>query len=341
MFLATHGSHAYGLNTPISDIDIKGVAVPPRRYLHGFADAFEQAESKDPNMVVYEIRKFFRLAADSNPNIIEVLWTDESDWRVITPAGRRLVEARSLFLSRKAKHTFCGYAVSQLKRIKTHRRWLVNPVKEPPTRAEFGLPERTVIPSDQLDAAFAAVQKKLDTWNLGDLSGIDPATRIAVQGAMAEMLAESKISAEATYAAAARTVGYDENFIRLLDLERQHKARKTEWEQYQHWKATRNPARAEIEAKYGYDAKHAMHLVRLLRMAREILTTGAVVVKRPDREELLAIRSGAWSYDQLIEWAERQDAELQVIAKSSPLPHAPDRAKLDDLCMSIVEEALA
>mgnify|MGYP001607055563 CR=1 FL=1 len=46
--------------------------------------------------------------------------------------------------------------------------------------------------------------------------------------------------------------------------------------------------------------KHAMHLVRLMRMCKEILITCEVVVKRPDREELLAIRNGAWSYYKLI-----------------------------------------
>jgi len=45
-----------------------------------------------------------------------------------------------------------------------------------------------------------------------------------------------------------------------------------------------------LEAKFGFDTKHAMHLIRLLRMAREILETGVVHVKRPDAEELSAIR---------------------------------------------------
>src|ERR1039458_5020213 len=35
-------------------------------------------------------------------------------------------------------------------------------------------------------------------------------------------------------------------------------------DQYNGWKAQRNPKRAELEAKFGYDTKHAMHLVRLM-----------------------------------------------------------------------------
>ena len=50
ILLVTHGSHAYGLNTPTSDLDIKGIAIPPREYFLGFANSFEQAIQNDPDM---------------------------------------------------------------------------------------------------------------------------------------------------------------------------------------------------------------------------------------------------------------------------------------------------
>lgn len=342
ILLVTHGSHAYGLNTPTSDIDLKGVAIAPREYYLGFAQRFEQAESKDPfDMVVYELQKFLSLAADCNPNIIEVLWADESTYRVLTPLGRRLVDAREKFLSRKARFTFSGYAHAQLKRIQLHYRWLKSPPSHKPTRAEFNLPERTLIPADQLAAAQAAIQKKLASWNLDDMSGIDPASRIAIQNAMAAMMAEMKVSSDGAWQGAARVLGYDENFIALLDRERHYTARAREWEQYENWKANRNPKRAELEAKYGFDSKHGMHLVRLMRMCKEILETNRVQVKRPDREELLAIRNGAWSYDQLIAWAEDQEKEMEALYKKSTLPHGPDRKALDALCVDLTEASLA
>jgi hypothetical protein len=54
---------------------------------------------------------------------------------------------------------------------------------------------------------------------------------------------------------------------------------------------------AEDEVKYGYDCKHAYHFVRLIRMCKKILTTGKVIVKRLDLDELLHIRNGSWTYD--------------------------------------------
>lgn len=339
ILLTKHGSQAYGTSLPTSDLDVKGVAVPPRDYFHGFVQRFEQAESKDPDLVVYDIRKFCNLAADCNPNIIEVLWTDPSDWLQVAPAGLELVEARSLFLSRKAKHTFSGYAAAQLKRIRTHNRWLLHPPAAPPTRAEFGLPEHSVISSDDHAAALAAMQKQVESWDV-DFAPLDKSERIALEGKIANTLAEMRIGSDEKWDIAGRTLGFSENFIDALARERRYRTAQREWEQYLSWQKTRNAARAELEAKYGYDTKHGMHLVRLMRMCREILETGRVIVKRPDADELLAIRHGAWSFEQLVEWAEREDTALTEVAKSSALPHSPDRKKLDAVCARIVESML-
>jgi hypothetical protein len=83
-----------------------------------------------------------------------------------------------------------------------------------------------------------------------------------------------------------------------------------------------------------------MHLVRLMRMAKETLVTGKVIVKRPDAQELLEIRNGAWTYEQLIEYANKEQAALIELEKTSPLPKSPDRVKIDKLCQDMVELGL-
>lgn len=339
ILLVKSGSQSYGTSLPTSDLDVKGVAVPPREYFHGFLKVFEQAEQTKPDLVVYDIRKFFRLAADCNPNIVEVMWTDPNDWLQMTEPGLMLVNARALFLSRKAKHTFSGYAAAQLKRIRGHNRRLRNPPTAPPVRADFGLPESSVISSDDRDAAEAAIQKKIDEWGL-DLESLTRPEKIALEGKIAATLAEMQIGADEQWCAASRVLGFSENFIEAMKNERRYRTVQREWAQFQDWKKNRNPERAAMEAQFGMDCKHAMHLVRLTKMCREILTTSKVIVKRPDAEELLSIRNGAWTYEQLVEWAEREDAELEEVAKTSLLPHAPDRAKLDQLCQTIVESVI-
>ena len=295
IYVTKHGSQAYGLATPTSDLDIKGVLVPPSEYYFSFLKKIEQIEEREPNdLVIFEIRKFFELAANCNPNIIEILNTAEDDVLYSTYEGERLRQIRDRFLSQKAKFTFSGYAYAQLKRIEGHHRWMTNPPQPPKTRAELGLPEH----KDWADKFVTEAGEGL------------------------------KIGAEIT---------------ELINTERVWRESRKQWEHYQEWRANRNPARAELEEKFGYDTKHGMHLVRLMRMGEEILTTGKVIVKRPDREELLAIRNkGLWSYEKLIEYAEAMNEKLDNIYKAgtSPLPKEPDRCALDRECQALQEAAL-
>jgi predicted nucleotidyltransferase len=320
--------------------------------------------------VVYGIRKFFKLAADCNPNIIEVLFGDESGHVLTTKYSRYLVERRDLFLSAKAKFTFSGYAFSQLKRIKTHRRWLLNPPKKKPERSDYGLPERTVIPADQLKAAESLIKRQVEGWIFLDddlpreiLESVRKHTVHALRDIWAALAADCYVLEDGVYRpfvapvdefddpdldriehAAGKTLGYDSNFLELLDRERHYRGAIKQWKQYQGWKANRNPARAELEMKFGYDTKHAAHLKRLLDMAKEIMTEGRVIVKRPNAEELLAIREhGVWAYDRLIEWAENRQKELEALyeAGESPLPKKPNAKRLDALCQHLVEWRLS
>jgi hypothetical protein len=197
------------------------------------------------------------------------------------------------------------------------------------------------VPGDHLKSANAAIRSKIDHWSADYLDGLEPDARIAITNKFSEHLAELSVaSAEDLWPAAARTLGMSDNLIEAMKRERTYEGAKREWDNYQTWKKNRNPARAELEAKFGYDCKHAMHLVRLLKSCREILETGKVIVKRPDAAELLTIRNGAWSYERLVEWAERQDAELQELATKSVLPKAPDIERIDRELVEIVSEGI-
>ncbi|HJL18226.1 MAG TPA: nucleotidyltransferase domain-containing protein [Sandaracinaceae bacterium LLY-WYZ-13_1] len=299
VFETLHGSRAYGLAREGSDTDLKGVVVGPRAWYFGFEAAPEQIEL-GPDHVRYEVRKLLRLAAASNPSILEILFADEADHRVVTPAGEKLLAARPKMLSQRVADTFGGYALSQLARIRRHRRWLLEPPEHEPTRADFGLPERAVIPRDQLGAAEA----------------------LQARGA----LSDDELSPR---------------FLAILDRERRYRAARKEWTQYRHWQTHRSPARAALEAAHGYDTKHAMHLVRLSRMAVEILATGRVRVRRDhDRDELLAVRDGAWTYDELMAEVDALKAAIRDAKAKSTLPEVPDEEALNAASVAIVGEVL-
>jgi predicted nucleotidyltransferase len=335
LFLAKGGSHAYGTSTPESDLDLRGVGTAPKNYYHGFAFTWNEATQHEPtDLVIFEVTKYFSLAADCNPNVIEMVWQDPADYLLLTPAAEKMLAARDLFVSKKAKFTFSGYAFQQLKRINTHYRWLKNPPKKEPTREDFDLPTQPKLPKDQMAAAMDMIKKHVQSWE-PDMADVDPAVRVMLQTKFEQTLLEM-VTADKEILSA-RSLGFSENFLEMLGKERAYKGARTDWESYQRWKANRNEKRAELEAKFGYDTKHAMHLVRLLRMAEEILLIGKVVVKRPDAEELLAVRRGAWTYEALVEWAAAQEKKMESLYETSKLPHSADRVKLDKLCNEVVE----
>ena len=72
-------------------------------------------------------------------------------------------------------------------------------------------------------------------------------------------------------------------------------------------------------------------------MAVEILSKGDVLVRRPDARELLAVRSGALTFDALLDQAKALGAQLKPLAESSPLPLRPDEPHLNSLCADLVE----
>lgn len=228
IFLSKSGSHSYGTAVATSDMDLRGVAIPPPEYFLGFFHNFEQARWVNQDTVIYDIRKFIKLAMDCNPSILELLFTSPEDWILIHPLMKTIIDQREKFLSTRVKFTFSGYAVSQINKLKAS---MVRP------------PERV------------------------------------------------------------------------------------------------NPVRAELIQKFGYDTKDAMHVVRLLRMGKEILKGEGVQVRRSDAEELIAIRNGAWSLSDLLGYAEAMEAELNDLYAKSPLPSAPDKIALDALCRDIVQKS--
>jgi hypothetical protein len=124
------------------------------------------------------------------------------------------------------------------------------------------------------------------------------------------------------------------------DAERAYRAAAKHWSNYQKWLANRNPARAELETHFGYDTKHAMHLLQLLRMGEEILREGAVRVLRPAAEWLFTVRNGALTYDQVLTLAAEQRARLAATIAGSPLPEEPDERAANALLVELQREHL-
>ena len=339
IFLTKVGSQAYGLATEDSDTDRAGVCIPTDKsyYIGMGINKFEQKDkgwSEPGDRVVYDLRKAMNLMADANPNMLDLLFVSKKSIEVIKRPWKDILKHRDKFLSKKVRYTYSGYAYSQLKRIQRHRGYLLNPPSHEPTREEFGLPsDRKLVTTDEM-GAFEWLLSKLIAGSV-EATKLSEETKEEISHLNYVGMVQSS-NLEDTAQAVKLVTGAPDGFIESVMREKKYRGAMSQYRSYNDWKASRNPKRAEMESKYGYDAKHAMHLVRLMRMGVEILKTGVVNVKRPDREELLSVRNGAWPYDMLVDYMAEKDLEMKELYKTSFLPKNPDRVFLDELCQQII-----
>ncbi|MCH9651894.1 MAG: nucleotidyltransferase domain-containing protein [Deltaproteobacteria bacterium] len=367
IFVTLAGSQAHGTARAGSDVDLRGVCIAPLKVRLSLFEKFEQSEAplegelwttvrerllRHPTAsaaletkvesVVFDLGKFVGLLAVANPNFLEILFADERDWVFETPWWRRLHEQRHRFLTQKVQQTFLGYALAQLKRIKTHRGWLLTPPKAKPSRQDFGLPETSTLNQDDQRRIGQGIEEKLRDYGFDatDLPGPDrSALKQNLRAFWVDSLgAKEEELEERIRAVAGRAVSLPPEVISTLNAERKYRAALKHWQSYQAWKGHRNRDRAELERKFGYDTKHAMHLVRLMRMGLEALQTGDLLIRRPDAEELNSIRQGAWEYDRLLEQAEGLQARIRAAVQETSLPADIDRAAVDELTLDLLSE---
>lgn len=113
------GSHAYGLNTPTSDVDRLQFAAAPTVAFHGLRLPVDKAatrEHKSPDITVHEAGKAVSLLLKSNPTVSEVLWL--GSYEILTPLGQELIDLRDrLLCAPRVRNAYLGYANQQFQRL--------------------------------------------------------------------------------------------------------------------------------------------------------------------------------------------------------------------------------
>jgi len=231
ILLGYAGSISHGTFVPstdpnsIDDIDIMGICIAPLNCYFGLHN-FEHKviQYKEWDSTIYEIRKYFNLLLKQNPNVLSLLWLNDHNYIYKSEIGQLIIDNRRLFSSKRAYHSFNGYAYAQLKRM----------------------------------------------------------THFKFEGYM-------------------------------------------------------GAKRKGLVEKYGYDCKNAAHLIRLQKMCLEYLGDGELHVFRHDAEQLLEIKRGEWTLEQVQTEADRLFKLIEEAYVRTPLPHSPDYNKIEDLLMNILQ----
>lgn len=334
LFECISGSRAYGTDLPTSDTDIRGVFMLPQTDLYGL-HYVEQVNDAKNDVIFYELRRFVELLSKNNPNILELLCAPADCILYKHPLFDRLQPAD--FLSKLCRDTFAGYAVSQIKKARGLNKKILNPLpKERKSLLNFcyiltgqgSLPVADWLTDRQWNQANCGL---VNIPHARDVYAVfyDETVTLSFQGIIN--------NAESTEVSLSSVPKELEPVAHLYVNHDGYSSYCKDYREYWEWVEKRNDARYQNTLDHGknYDAKNMMHTFRLLDMATEILDTGRVIVRRPNRDELLKIRAGAFEYDDLIVQAEQKVAQVDVAAANSLLPAHPDLVRINQLLVEM------
>jgi uncharacterized protein len=337
LFEVISGSKAFGLDTPTSDTDIRGVYFLPKSQFFGL-DYIPQIANETNDEVYYELGRFVDLLYKNNPNILEMLATPEPCILYKHPvmAQLRLED----FLSKMCKDTFAGYAISQIKKARGLKKKIVNPMPE--TRK--GILDFCYI-FEGYEAILVEKWLKNKQINQKDCGLVD----IPHSKGMYAMFHDSEhqlgykgiVQKENANDIALSSIAKGEKVVAYLHFNKDaYSVYCKEYKEYWEWIEKRNDERYNTNQQHGknYDSKNMMHTIRLLQTAVQILSKGTLDIQVPNRTELLAIKNGDLEYDDLLVLADKLIEEVEHFYSTSTLPDSPDKVKIEAILVEMRSE---
>ncbi|MEO1259790.1 MAG: nucleotidyltransferase domain-containing protein [Bacteroidota bacterium] len=333
LFESIAGSKAYGTDLPSSDTDHKGVFILPKKNFYGLNYIPQVSDERNDN-VYYEIGRFIDLLSKNNPNMLELLAMPEDCILFQHPVFQKIKPA--LFISKLCQKTFAGYAISQIKKARGLNKKIVNPVdKERKSILDFcyivkghgSVPLKKWLSENKL---------KQENCGLVNIPHFKDAYAVFYDPKFKGIMHKENSNEVSLSSIPKGMVS-----IGILSFNKDgYKTYCKDYREYWDWVEKRNEERYKNTLSHGknYDAKNMMHTFRLLDMAEEIAQYGKIFVRRPNRDFLLEIRSGAFSYEELLERAEKKIKNIEKLYHHSSLPEKPDLEKINQLLSGIREE---
>lgn len=310
MFLTLGGSHAYGTSTPTSDVDIRGCAMNNASEIVGLSN-FEQFVETTTDTTIYAFNKLISLLLNCNPNTIEMLGCKPEHYIYMTDAGREFINNRKMFLSKRALHSFGGYANQQLNRLENAlaRDHLSQAKKEEHIR-------RSMLNS------VASFESRYTNFEAGSIK---------------------------LYTDLSQREDWDQEIFADIHLEhfpaRQFNSMMNDlhnvigtYEKLNH----RNHKKDDAHLN-----KHAMHLVRLYLMCIDILEKEEIVTYREaDHDLLMSIRNGVYQNEdstykpEFFEMIADLKKRLDYAKENTSLPNHPDMKQVEEFVMCVNKKAI-
>ncbi|RKS97573.1 DNA polymerase beta superfamily protein [Chryseobacterium defluvii] len=348
LFEAISGSRSFGLATENSDTDIRGVYYLPKEEFYGL-NYTPQISNETNDITYFEIGRLVELLQKNNPNILEILASPEDCILRKNPLMGLLKPED--FLSKLCKDTFAGYAVSQIKKAKGLNKKILNPIdKERKSILDFCyvLQNHGSVPLKKWLSEFPSAggvsvgrgglsQEKCGLVSVDNTKGMfavfyDESGNLGYKGI---------IQNEEANQVSVSSVPKEEKSIAYLfcNLDAYSTYCK-DYREYWKWVLERNEDRYNVNQQHGqnYDSKNMMHTIRLLQSCEHIFKTGSLQIRVDNRDELLDIKAGNWSYEAVMKKAEDLIQSIEHYYSISTLPDYPDLKRTEKILVKIREE---
>lgn len=308
MLLTLGGSHAYGMETEHSDLDVRGIAFNSKDEVL-LGEDFEQVVDVTTDTSIYSFNKMIQLLTSNNPNTIEILGCKPEQYLYVTSLGRELLNNRKMFLSQICIHTFGGYASSQLRRMENKVARLVSQSEN----------EAYILKSIQ--------NAQYDFRNRYYPQG-DGDVKLYVDVAVQE--------------------GYDTEIFMDMKLQHYPlRDWAGMWNEMKAIVSSYNKIGMRNEKAISHNklGKHMAHLIRLYMMCIDILEKEEIITYRANEHDLLmSIRNGEYLddnrqptaefYDLLNEYEKR----FEYAKENTALPQVPDYKRINEFKLYVNEK---
>jgi uncharacterized protein len=373
LFETIVGSQAYGTQTPTSDIDKKFVYILPMDFILG--TGYVEQINVHADYTGWEIRRFLELMGSNNPTVLELLNSPEDCIVHKHPLFDLILEHKDDFITKVCKDSFGGYARQQIKKAKglnkkqnwekdkvtrkdlldfcyviqgektiPWKKWnagkydekFIGAVNVPNARDIYSLFYDGVAElcfSDKYSTEKKETHKEL-LKKAGKPMGLGFKGLVKVGDEDEDGKINYGVSNQLRLSSVPKGLKPICNIFYNKDGYSEHCK---DFKEYQEWLENRNESRYVETQEHGQkiDGKNMMHCMRLIRMATEIGEGKGIIVRRPDAQELLAIRRGEVDLDSLIEIADKAIENMDEVFNNSNLPNKVDKNMIDALLVTI------
>lgn len=310
ILLGLGGSHAYGTQTETSDLDVRGIVLNKKNEILT-NQKFEQFVNEETDTTIYAFNKMITLLSNCNPNTIELMGLIPEHYLYIHPIGQELLDNKKLFLSKKAAHSFGGYATAQLRRLDNKSARLLGQEQREHHILNSILSAKDTFP----EKYFYYQEDSIDLY-------VDKAVQ---EGYDSEVFMDIRL-----------------HHYPLRDWKSMWSEMNNIVKDYS--KIGKRNSKAIEHNKLG---KHMMHLIRLYLMALDIFEKEEIITYREnDLAFLMDIRNGKYLTDErqptkeFYEIVDDFEKRLLYAKENTSLPDVPDYKKINDFVASVNERVV-